>query len=144
MGWATARSWPVLVPGHARVLELTGPGDWTELVERYPFEVTASRRHDWWRVTGWDGTWVIPDWAAVAADVDAVHLTVHGYLTTAGRALPVGVPALGGPARTLLGGWDPDATWWLADVLTGLGAATDWLRQDDEPPRWTAARAHGR
>jgi len=42
-----------------------------------------SRRHDWWRVTGSAGAWMIPDWVAVAADYDAVHLTVGGYLTTA-------------------------------------------------------------
>jgi hypothetical protein len=139
MGWTAARSWPVHVPGDARVLELTGPGDWAALVQRYPLEVTASRRHDWWRVTGWNGAWVIPDWAAVAVDVDAVHLTVDGYLSTAGRALPVDVPALGRPARTLLGGWDPDATWWFTDAPTGLGEATDWRRQAQDAP-WAAAR----
>ena len=135
-GWETGRSWPVVSPAEARVLELAGPADWVALVERYPFEVTASRRHDWWRVTGWDGAWVIPDWVAVAADVDAVHLTVLGYLSTAGRALPVDVPALA-PARTVLSGWNPDATWWLTDTLTGLGDPTDWLRQGGSP-RWAA------
>ncbi|SNS32319.1 hypothetical protein SAMN06893096_103216 [Geodermatophilus pulveris] len=142
MGWTTARSWPVHVPGDACVLELTGPADWVALIERYPREVTASRRHDWWRVAGWDGTWVVPDWAAVAEDVDGVHLTVDGYLSTAGRALPVDVPALAGPARTLLAGWDPDATWWLTDAPAGLGAATDWRRRDEAPySTWVAAGA---
>ena len=75
---------------------------------------------------------------AVGREFDAVHLTVDGYLSTAGRALPVDVPGAGRPVRTLLGGWDPDATWWLTDVLPALGAPTDWRRQDDEPPRWAA------
>ena len=28
--------------------------------------------------TGWAGRWLIPDFAAVAADYDAVHLSVGG------------------------------------------------------------------
>jgi hypothetical protein len=55
-------------------------------------------------VTGWTGRWLIPDYAAVADDWDAVHLTVAGYLTTAGIAIPAG------GARTMLAGWDPDAS----------------------------------
>jgi hypothetical protein len=66
-----------------------------------------------------------------------VHLTVDSYLSTAGRALTVDVP--GAPARTVLAGWDPDATWWLADVLPEPGEPTDWRRRDDEPPRWEPA-----
>jgi hypothetical protein len=136
MGWRTARSWPVHPPADVGVLELTRPADWVALVARYPLAVTASRRHDWWRTTGWDGEWLVPDWTAVAEDYDGVHLTVDGYLSTAGRALSVP----GTDARTLLGGWDPDAIWWLTDVLPGLGEPTDWHRRDDESPRWAAAR----
>ncbi|MEU2350711.1 hypothetical protein [Modestobacter sp. NPDC049651] len=135
-GWETARTWPVAVPSTARVLEITGPADWTSLVERFPLEVSASRRHDWWRVTGWAGRWAIPDWATVAEEHDGVHLTVDGYLATAGQAWPVGVP--GPPVRTVLAGWDPDATWWLTDVA-GLGEPADWTRADDEPPRWSTS-----
>jgi hypothetical protein len=135
MGWETARSWPVRPPDYGRVLELSGPADWVRLVQRHPLDVSASRRHDWWRVTGWDGAWLIPDWPAVAEHHDAVHLTVEGYLSTAGRALPVD---LGSPARTLLAGWDPDATWWLTDVLAGLGEPTDWRRREGDLPRWVA------
>lgn len=134
LGWETARTWPVYPPSTAQVFEITGPDAWTVLVADHPLGVSASRRHDWWRVTGWDGTWLIPDWAAVAERFDAVHLTVDGYLSAAGRGLPVDVP--GPPARTVLAGWDPDATWWLTDVLPELGEATDWRRRDDEPPRW--------
>ena len=134
MGWETARSWPVQPPPAARVYEVTGPAAWTALVARYPLDVSAARRHDWWRITGWSGGWVIPDWARAADDHDAVHLTVDGYLSTEGRALPV---ELGGrPTCTLLGGWNPDATWWLTDVLPPLGPPADWRRRDDEPARW--------
>jgi hypothetical protein len=52
--------------------------------------------------------------------IDAVHLTVRGYLTTAGRALPVS-----GTHSAVLGGWDPDTTWWLTDVGT-TGESTLW------------------
>ncbi len=137
MGWVKARSRPVRLAAAARVFEVTGPADWAALVERYPLEVTASRRHDWWRVTGWDQGWAIPDWAAVAADVDGVHLSVDGYLSTAGRALPVRAPSIGGQVATVLGGWEPDAIWWLTDVATGLGTPVDW-RRDDHTQRWTA------
>jgi hypothetical protein len=42
------------------------PADWAELVGRYPIDVSRSRRHDWWRATGWAGRWLVPDFAAVA------------------------------------------------------------------------------
>ena len=136
LGWQTAVTWPVPVPEDARVLEVTRPADWVDLVRRHPLEVTVLRRGTWWQATGWDGTWVIPDWAAVAEEFDAVHLTVDGYLSTAGRALPVDVP--GPPACTLLAGFEPDATWWLTD-LPELGEPTRWERRDEEWPRWTPA-----
>ena len=52
-GWAEVRCWPVAPDRPARIREITGPDDWVALVARYPLEVTKSRRHDWWRVTGW-------------------------------------------------------------------------------------------
>ncbi len=135
-GWTDARCWPLAVRPGSRVCEISGPGDWAELVARYPLDVSRSRRHDWWRVTGWSGRWLIPDFTAAAADYDAVHLTVFGYLTTAGRAVPVG------DARTMLAGWDPDETWWLADVLSGSGPAERWEAQQDELLRWNPAPEH--
>ncbi|MDA3649745.1 hypothetical protein LZ318_33760 [Saccharopolyspora indica] len=130
-GFSQQRAWcrsvrPVRTPG---VYEITGPAAWSELAERYPLEVSRSRRHDWWKVSGWEGPWVIPDWTLVAADHDAVHLTVAGYLTTAGRALP----AAG--ARTMLAGWDPDQTFWLTDALT-VGPATAWHGEPGELTTW--------
>jgi hypothetical protein len=132
MGWETARTWPVGPTDAVRVYEVTGPAAWAWLVERYPLAVTAARRHDWYRATGSVGEWAIPDWAEVAEDFDAVHLTVDGYLSTAGRA--VAVP--GSAARTVLAGAAPDTTWWLTDVLPGLGGPTDWRRAQGDLPRW--------
>ena len=137
-GHSEAIAWPLAVAPEVRVFEVRAPRDWIELAARYPLEVTKSHRHDWWRVTGWDGTWVVPNFAAVAADFDAVHVTVGGYLTTAGRALSVG-PGIGAPggssgggvapteeAKTMLAGWPPDETYWLADVLQTTGRPVRW------------------
>ncbi len=80
-------------------------------------------------MTGWADSWLIPDWADVAADFDAVHLTVAGYLTTAGRIMRVAREA------TLLAGWNPDETYWLNDVLRESGPATRW-RTPGGPTGW--------
>jgi hypothetical protein len=132
----TAHCWPVVPRSGARIYEISSPEDWTELVGRYPIDVSKSRRHDWWRTTGWAGRWLIPDFAAVAADYDAVHLSVAGYLTTAGRALSVN------DGGTVLAGWDPDQTFWLTDVLAAAGPATSWLGLDDGPLGWTLSGAN--
>ena len=130
--WTAATSWQVRPVSEVRVLELRGPQDWVELVGRYPLEVTGTaKRGDWWRTTGRDGRWAMPDWPAVADDWDAVHLTVAGYLTTAGRALPVD-----GDLATVLAGWPPDATFWLADVLSVAAGPARWLWDGD---RWNPA-----
>jgi hypothetical protein len=126
--------WPLSVTGTARVLEIDGPQAWQRLVAAYPRPATATYRHTWaW--TGWDGEWLVPRWPAVALDWDGVHLTVAGYLSTAGRALPVG------PARTLLAGWNPDETYWLTDVLTAGGPAHAWHNHDRTPLGWQEVTA---
>lgn len=111
----------------ARVLEINEPADLVDLVARYPLPMDAARRHDWYRVTGSRGPWVIPDWAALGEHYDAIHLTVLGYLATAGRALPVG------DHFTMLSGWEPSETWWLNDVLT----------QATEPATWKQRKSRG-
>jgi hypothetical protein len=127
----SARCWPVAVRNDARIYEISGPDQWVELVDRYPLDVSRSRRHDWRRATGLSGRWLIPDYAAVAADWSAIHLSVAGYLTTAGIALRAD-----GGAGTVLAGWDPDATWWLNDVLSFTGPAEDWRVASHGPMRW--------
>ncbi|MBC7723542.1 MAG: hypothetical protein H7146_02180 [Burkholderiaceae bacterium] len=123
MGWDQATVAEVRVPDGARVHEITGAEDWAELCGRYPLEVTASRRHDWYRTTGRAGRWAIPDWELVAHRYDAVHLTVAGYLSAAGRALPID-----GNLSTVLAGWDPDQTFWLADVPRDPRTRAEWRR----------------
>lgn len=120
-------------PADAAVLELDSPEAWLDLCRRHPLDVTASRRHDWYRTTGTSTRWVLPDWSAVAREVDAVHLTVGGYLATAGRALP-----LGDGRATTLAGWDPDCTYWLVDVPDPRQPAEAWER--DESGVWSRVR----
>lgn len=123
--WREARCWPVSMTREPRVFEVHGPEDWAQLARSYPFDVTDSRAPDWKRATGRAGRWVIPDWPAVAADYDAVHLSTWGWLTTAGR--PVAVSG----AASLLAGWSPDQTYWLADCLRVAGEPVDYLRSED-------------
>lgn len=134
-GQKSAHCWPLAPRPGARIYEISSAEDWTELVGRYPIDVSNSRRHDWWRSTGWAGRWLIPDFAAIATDYDAVHLSIAGYLTTAGRALSVN------DGHTVLAGWDPDQTFWLTEVLAASGPGTNWLELDDGPLGWTLSGA---
>lgn len=122
MGWQEATTIPVYAAG--RTFEIRTATDWSALCRRFPLDVTASRRHDWFRTVGRDGPWVIPDWQRVANEWDAVHLTTMGYLNTAGRALDVDADT-----ATVLAGWDPDSTLWLTDVV-----------REAETPRQTWSR----
>lgn len=130
LDWATARTYPLKAVEGARIYEIRDPRSWQELVSAYPLEVTRSRGRSWAVSSGnpeaetW--LWAIPDWQAVARDYDGVHLSVAGYLRTAGSALD----AAG--MKTMLAGWAPAETWWLNDVLTPAG----------EPVNWTAAPEH--
>ncbi|MCC2317788.1 hypothetical protein [Cellulomonas chengniuliangii] len=126
LGWRAAELSPCAVDSAVRVLEVTGPGDWAALVAAYPLDVTASRQPDWFGAVGaHEGSWLIPDWSAVAAAYDAVHVSVLGWLTTSGMAVPVSPGA-----TTTLAGWGPDATWWLADAVREQGERQAWVRDD--------------
>lgn len=123
MGWDRARAHPVAVEERSRVFEVNGPADWARLVDGFPLEVTHGKRGEWWRTTGRDGRWWIPDWPAVAEDYDAVHVTVIGYLATAGWAIPTEHGA------TVLAGWGPGHTCWLRpDRLAPTGVVEEWHR----------------
>jgi len=116
----------------ARVIEIDGPDAWAQLCRRHPLDVTASRRHDWFRVTDRDGRWVMPDWEAVAAETDAVHLTVAGHLSTATRLIEVD-----GERSSVLAGWNPDETFWFRATSARPAAAQSWRREDDAWKRVT-------
>jgi hypothetical protein len=106
--------WALRADPQARVYEVHAPADWARLAGAYPNEVAVSS--EWERWTGRDGPWIKPDWPAVAKDWDGVHVSVGGYLTTAGQAV----------GDTLLAGWDADQTLWLRDVFTDVRPFTTW------------------
>ncbi len=102
---------PIRDNGRARVLEITSAHDWAELCRAFPLEVTASRRGDWFHVTGRDGRWLLPEWSRVALDWDAVHLTTFAYLSAATSLIEID-----DEYASVIGGWGPDATLWLTDT----------------------------
>jgi hypothetical protein len=123
-GSRRVRVWPARIHGAPRIYEITDPAAWAHLVDSYPFPVPASRRSVWF------------DWAAVAADYDAEHLTMIGYLTTPGISIPLATRA----GATVLAGWNPDATFWLgSDVITIDDDPADWHLSPDEPTEWRRA-----
>ena len=132
-GWERAIVMRLSVPTDARIFTIDGPDAWAQLCRRYPLEVTASRRHDWFYTTGRDGRWITPDWAAAQQDFDAVHLTIAGYLQTAGLAV-----ALDSERASVLAGWSPDHTFWLQDIEADPLTAEDWVFNPAER-RWGKA-----
>ncbi|MDI9913767.1 hypothetical protein [Rhodococcus sp. IEGM 1379] len=133
-GWGYPRVWPVRVHGAPRVYEITCPADWAHLVDAYPLAVPASRRFVWHDTTGEHHNWFVPDWTAVVTDYDAVHLTMVGYLTTPGIAIPLTEHS----GATVLAGWNPDVTYWLcSDFITIGDTMTEWRRSLDGP--WVEA-----
>lgn len=140
MGWRGAQLRRLSVPAAAPVYEITGPNSWARLCRQYPLEVTALRRRDWFDTTGRDGRWVIPDFSAVARDYAGVHLSIAGYLATAGEVVPVDEHT-----ASLIAGWDPDATYWLRDETALVGQAQRWVLDDagPGPDDWVRVRSSG-
>ncbi|MFD6894093.1 hypothetical protein ACFWB0_06020 [Rhodococcus sp. NPDC060086] len=66
MGWKQAFARRMPVPASIEVFEIDGADAWADLCRRYPLEMTAQKRHDWYQTTGRDGRWVMPDWSGVA------------------------------------------------------------------------------
>ncbi|WP_413543581.1 hypothetical protein [Citricoccus nitrophenolicus] len=125
-GWEHATVIPVR--GIGRTSEVRAEADWVALCLEHPLEVTASRRHDWFRCTGYDGRWVIPDCEKVAERWDAVHLTALAYLSNANRALHVDTDL-----STVIAGWNPDTTIWLTDAAREWdNPRQEWQRSPDQ------------
>lgn len=122
------------VRGGGRALEIRDADDWAELCRRHPLEVTASRRHDWYRTTGRDRRWLLPDWSRVAEEGDAVHLTGWAYLTAATREI-----VIDDEHSSVIGGWGPDETYWLSGLVREVeGPRVHWLADAPEGP-WRRA-----
>lgn len=132
-GWESALVTGARGTGH--LLELDA-ATWADLCRRHPFEVTASSGSDWARATGRQGRWVIPDWAAVAEEWDAVHLPIAPYLALAGRVIDVG-----DGAASVIAGWDPDCTVWLTGAVRAGGEPAAWVCDDasSSAARWRAS-----
>ncbi|MGW6694803.1 hypothetical protein ACWF62_13620 [Rhodococcus sp. NPDC054953] len=122
MGWERAVMRRVSIPAGARVYEVDSAQAWAELCRRFPVEVTAQKRHDWYRTTGRSGRWVVPDWTRIADEYAGVHLTVAGYLAAAGTAIDVDADT-----ASVIAGWTPDVTYWLTDIADVNGEFRTWL-----------------
>ncbi|MCA9834207.1 MAG: hypothetical protein KC435_09690 [Thermomicrobiales bacterium] len=128
-GHEQAAAHPVIVP-KCRICEIESAEAWVDLCQRYPLDVTWGKRHDWYRTTGRIGRWVMPDWSAVAREYDGVHLTVMGYLSAAGVAIPVDDTA------SVIAGWNPDETWWLTNTIS-FGEPVVWaLHRSEGEDAW--------
>lgn len=129
-GWKEADAERLHGQDPTRICEITGADAWADLCRTYPLEVTATRRHDWYRATGRSGRWVIPDWSQVSRDFDAVHLPTFAYLSSAGVLIQVD-----GEAASMIAGWNPDETYWLTDVSSDPTTRTSWTL-DNETGHW--------
>jgi len=123
--------WELPIRRDARVFEVHRPADWVRLVTSYP---AAGRDHPEWELPGYnqdrseleellavDGQHgarisirrhLVPDWAAVAANFDGVHLSWAGFMTTEGY-----VSDLGEGDVALLRYWFSERTHWVRDVF---------------------------
>ncbi|TWS22329.1 hypothetical protein FK268_20205 [Tsukamurella sputi] len=95
------------------VFEIASGEAWAALCRDHPLDVTAVRGGDWLVTTALaDTRWVMPDWASVAREYDAVHLQVGAYLAASGTAIEV-EPGV----HSVIAGWAPGDTYWLTDVV---------------------------
>ncbi|WP_144018590.1 hypothetical protein [Demequina sp. NBRC 110051] len=136
LGETEALTAPVVARPAARVYTIESAQDWASLCRMAPLEVTASKRHDWYRTTGRDDVrWVIPDWPTIAVEWDAVHLTLAGYLDLAGRLIDVyeGV-------ASVIAGWNPGATYWFRGAHIERSATISWVRAESDKPWHQASR----
>lgn len=137
LGWETATSTRLQIDPGARIYEVDTAEAWAELCRQFPLEQTAQKRHDWYRTTGRNGRWVIPDWAQVAEHYDAVHLHTLAYLSAAGTAIPVDEQT-----ASVIAGWGPDQTYWFTPNVRHLDAPTRWeLRDSGEDNIWVRKEA---
>jgi hypothetical protein len=127
---ATAR-WQLPVVDTPRLWRIDHPDDWVRLVETYP---RAAGRHGGWELPGLNqhldrspelvarsggraqrldvDHHLVPDWEAVARDLDGVHLSWMGHLTTEGF-----ISDVPGGGVTMLRYWFAENTLWLRDVF---------------------------
>ena len=122
--------WWLPIERDVRLWEIHSPHDWVRLVTTYP---APGRVYDGWELPGLNqhrrdvdgllavdgqhgvriaGRQLVPDWAAVAAEFDGVHLSWAGFLSAEGY-----VSDLDGDDVTMLRYWFSERTLWLRDVF---------------------------
>ena len=132
MGWREATVQRLQIECRKPVFHITEPGHWAQLCRRYPLEISATMRRNWFETTSRDGLWVQPDWQAVAEDYDGVHLGLGAYLAGAGEIIEVDAER-----ASLIAGWNPDETYWFTDAVLRVGAARPWMIAEEDD-QWTA------
>ena len=116
-------NWLLGAEPSSRVFEIDSPDAWHDLCVRYP--MVADRDS---QVPGMEDEagLLIPDWTAVMADWDAVHLTLGGLLT----ATQVRVESAAG--WTYLWNWPVEQTLWLRWMFDRVERMPD--REHEESP----------
>ena len=122
--------WRLPVEGDVAVWEIHCPDDWVRLVTTYPavggvfegWELPGANQHrrelevllavEDQHAARVEGRQLVPDWKAVAGDLDGVHLSWAGFLTSEGY-----VSDLGAGDVTMLRYWMSERTLWLRDVF---------------------------
>ena len=143
-GLERARARRVRLRDTSSVFTVSGPEQWAALCRRFPLDLTAQRREVWFEATGRKGRWVIPDWSRVAEQFDGIHVSLAGYVRTAGVVIDVSDESIvdgrgDAPFRgntdcnraSLMAGWNPDTTYWLTDAISGITEVVDWSFDDD-------------
>jgi hypothetical protein len=149
------RRWRLPVAAGARVFEVHRPADWARLAMEHPRD---GAPHPEWELPGLNQHSIdlsmllavpgqraartairrhlVPDWRAVAARYDGVHLSWAGFITTEGC-----ITDLGDGDVALLRYWFSERTLWLADVFGEPASGADPVRTDPVPavPSVTAA-----
>lgn len=134
LGWDRAESVRLGVPDGIRVFEIEGTAEWAELCARFPLEVTTSHRHGGDRRSGRTGSLLVPDWARIAEQYDAVHLQVGAYLAASGVAIPIDDSA---GTTSVIAGWNPDETYWFTpDIAYNDGHARWMLKEHGTDMVW--------
>jgi hypothetical protein len=120
-GPVLADYWQLDLSADARVYEVADEAAWVALVDRYPRNVSESRREAWRNeVSSHSEDLVLPNWRGMQDDFDGVHLTTMAFLEI------LGVPLTTRYGTTMIDFWTPDSTVWLNDVVTVQGPSEQW------------------
>lgn len=98
---------PIQFPPGVKVFEVSCAQDWVDLTRRFPKRLSPGRMLPWSQWTGYDGSWIVPDWRSVAEECDGVHVQLGAFLSAAYKRLAFD------EGSTMLVGWNPDSTLWL-------------------------------